>query len=134
MNVIKQISKKYSIVLHQVRTNDQFCKANGIDWYLNHSSCCGSWQRYRDGLNKDCPEIWLGIYDDKEQRLISFFHEVGHIIDETDWSINANTTTSYKAEKNAWKLGYKLAKEYGITFSVGAKRWAAKQLKTYKEK
>ena len=69
---------------------------------------------------------------DLELKLISFFHEMGHFIDKTNWSIDANEHTKYKAEENAWNLGYELAINYEINFSENARSWAKQQLETYR--
>lgn len=57
---------------------------------------------------------------------------MGHFIDKTNWSIDANEHTKYKAEENAWNLGYELAINYEINFSENARSWAKQQLETYR--
>lgn len=116
---IFDIAKKYKIKIHQIKPGDKFCKANGEDTYINRSFCSGK-------------EIWIGIYKNEELRLASFFHEVGHIIDPIDWSLNANSTTQYKSEAWAWEIGFRLAETHGIVFSKKTKQWAKKQVNTYK--
>jgi len=116
--MILGFAKKHGIKIIEVEEGDVHCKANGLDVYLNASYICGK-------------EIYLGIYQDEELRLLSFFHEMGHAIDDTDWSTGADKTTTYKAEKKAWELGYKLAERNGVSFSDNAKQWANEQLEKY---
>lgn len=63
--------------------------------------------------------IILGIYKTKERKRASFFHELGHIINESG------------SEELAWETGMKLAKSLGITFSRATRRWIEKQLTSY---
>ena len=74
-------------------------------------------------------EIILGFYDDDELQLISFFHEVGHLIIQ---KIIELTHNKYDIEYHAWNVGFKIAHSHGICFSRKAKRWAIKQLNSYK--
>ena len=99
---INKIAKKYNIPITQVKRNDKWCKKNGLDNYINRSWALG----YK--------EILLGIYEDKELKLISLFHEIGHVKD----SKRRRHKTRYSLEKYAWELGLKLAKkDFNITFS-----------------
>ena len=63
--------------------------------------------------------IVLGMYKDKERKSASFFHELGHIINESG------------SEKAAWETGMKLAKSLGITFSSSTWKWIKEQLISY---
>jgi hypothetical protein len=80
-------------------------------------------------LNRSCSvgeeEIVLGIYDDPILRRISFFHELGHIVDRKDHP------SRYTIESGAWTTGLKIAEDHGITFSVKAIVYAFEQLETY---
>jgi hypothetical protein len=98
---------------NQVVKGDKFCKSNGYDNYINSSY-------------STFDEIWLGIYDDEELKVVSFFHELGHIKDPIKQHDN-----KFDQEKKAWDVGYELAKKYGITFTDKSKNWADEQLKTY---
>jgi hypothetical protein len=94
--IIDDIVDKYNITLYYVEPGDEFCQAGGESNYINLSYNIGR-------------KIWLGIYDDDNKKIASFFHEVGRIIDPIDWSVNADETTTYKSEKWAWEIGFKLA-------------------------
>lgn len=119
VKIIKQIAEKYGIKLHFVTIGDTNWILNGKDAYFNRSACAGK-------------EIWLGVYVNKEQKIASFFHEIGHAIDPIDWSVNANEKTKHKSELWAWEIGFKLAETYGITFTAKTKAWARRQANTYK--
>ena len=122
--MIKEIAGKYNVKLYEVQPGDKYCQANDEESYHNSSYCAGSVRSKCDA------ELWLGFYDDEELRLISFFHEMGHMLDDT---LYKEGMTVYDFEKTAWEKGYELAKEYGIKFSRKSKGWATKQLNTYKD-
>jgi hypothetical protein len=116
LELYRSISSDYNIpIITAVQKGDTECKANGEDSYINRSY-------------NTHDQIWIGIYEDKEFELISFFHEVGHCAQTNE---NVNGFTYYEIEKDAWKRGYEIAEKYGITFSEDAKKWAETQLETY---
>ena len=116
--MLREIAEHKGIKLIEVHPGDQLCKANGEDAYIDHSYCAG----------KDYIE--LGIYSDPEKRIVSFFHEMGHIL--TPKRVHKRCRTVYEVEEKAWKYGYKLAKFYGIEFNKDTKDWAKVQLESYK--
>ena len=115
--MIKEIADYYGVELVEIQPGDSFCKANGEDTYINRSFVAGKY-------------IELGIYADPEKRLVSFFHEMGHIL--TPKGVNNKCRTKYQVEEKAWKYGYKLAKSFGIEFNKDTKQWAVEQLNGYK--
>lgn len=119
LEIIDRISKDHKIKTTQIVQGDDYCISNGIDTYINQSWCCND-------------EIWLGIFDDEECHFLSFFHEMGHILDKSPWHLDAKAT-KYDQEKAAWDIGYKLAHKYNIKFSRKAINWGLKQLKTYED-
>lgn len=113
LNDLIHISKKYGIKkFHKIEKGDQYCEWNGDDSYINKSYICGS------------DEIEIGIYEDEELMIASFFHEIGHITETKN--------NEYNSEEKAWKIGFKLAKKHGYTFSDNTYKWCEKQLNTYK--
>lgn len=114
--LLTEIAKDYGIaIITSVQKGDEECEANGEDIYINQSYSCHG-------------HIWIGIYEDPELELISFFHEIGHC---TQTNENIKGLTYYQIEEDAWKRGYEIAKKYKISFSPRARRWSKKQLKTY---
>ena len=114
--VVEQIERDYGIKMIQVVKDDKYCQANGLETYLNRSMVAGT-------------EVYLGIFEDHELKILSFFHEIGHILDQTEQN---EAFTKYDYEKNAWDIGYQEAKRrYGVDFSDNAKKWASDQLETY---
>ena len=107
---LNNISYKYGMKLIKVEKGDKYCLANGEDAYINSSHLAGD-------------EIYLGIYDDEELLISSFFHELGHIVESKNNQFNSET--------QAWLIGFKLAKQYGYKFSEKAYIWAIEQLSTY---
>lgn len=119
--MIESICKEHGVKLHVVQAGDEYCVANGEDTYVNSSYSAG---------DVDCsPEIWLGIYDDEELKKISFFHELGHVLDSGKVYLHR-----YSREMRAWEIGLSYAQHImKIEFSENAIAWAMKQLETYRE-
>lgn len=115
--IINKIAEDHKIKITQIVDGDAYCIANGIDNYINQSWCCFD-------------EIWLGIFDDEECHFLSFFHEMGHILDKSAWHLDEKAT-KFDIEKAAWDVGFKLANKYGVSFSDKAIKWGQKQLETY---
>jgi len=80
------------------------------------------------------PAIVLGRYSDPELLLISFFHEVGHMLIEREEGPALAKLCSYpkwELERRAWLRGLWFAEQRGIHFGSQAISWAAIQLETY---
>jgi hypothetical protein len=104
--------------------------------YLN------DWMR-EDWVDRSClagREIELGIYDDPELRLVSFFHELGHYLDDKRCLEEEGTVPgphsspvqlTYDRELMAWRMGLLTALDEGYQFSEKAIVWADEQLWTY---
>lgn len=103
----------------QVVENDEYCKANGVDTYLNRSLTAGA------------DEIYLGIFSDPQLHLISFFHELGHIV---CFQEKRKFATKLEMEALAWLKCFQLARIYDVTFDSYVYQWAAIQLDSYNEK
>jgi len=88
-----------------------------IEDRINHSYAYG------------CDEIALGIYEDEELLVISFFHELGHCVGSLP-PYEECQYDHYK-EARAWRVGLALAADRGITFSSRALEWAREQLTSY---
>lgn len=120
-DIIDKVAKDFDVIVYRVKPGDRWCNANGVDTYINASWCAGN--IYSTCKSCGRPEIWHGIYDNQEESISAFFHEMGHIIDDGKWyKEEYDEKTKFKFEKRAWKLGYKLAKQYNITFSDKVKR------------
>jgi hypothetical protein len=78
-------------------------------------------------------QIYVGIYDDEEKKLISIFHEIGHAF------LTKYETEKYKyipllCELACWRIGIDIAIEkYNYYFSDETIVWAYSQAFTYKE-
>jgi Zn-dependent peptidase ImmA (M78 family) len=118
---LKKIAQKYEMKIIQIKNGDKYCKANGIDTYLNSSYVCG------DDI------IYLGIYDNEQNKIASFFHELGHHIMDRNFikKVANKKEGTFLIEKECWKIGFSLAKEYGYDFNKEVYDWAEKQLMTY---
>jgi hypothetical protein len=114
----QRICDYYGITLHKVVRGDNYCKNNGEESYINSS--------YYAGGSK--PDIFIGIYDDMELEKISFFHELGHYFEKLD----RNMCNSYDIEAEAWRIGLEKAKEFNVSFTDNAIKWANDQLETYR--
>lgn len=78
-------------------------------------------------------EIYISSFDNLEHRLISFFHELGHIDDQQSKRLGPWEKWDYYHfdEASAWRTGIRLAKDHGITFSEDTLNYAKESLSTY---
>lgn len=112
---------RYNLTIIFVKEGDKWCKTNGVETYLNRSFSCGK-------------TIWLGIYEDKQLRLASLFHEVGHFLIEkcekqtllSDGSRTHYPCSERTLERCAWEYGERIAKRFKVTF--GEKELKFKEL------
>lgn len=72
--------------------------------------------------------IYLGEFENEEFLLLTFFHEMGHVLDKSYCYSN-----KYDEENAAWLIAYKLANKYNIKFSNDAINYGLKCLKTYEK-
>lgn len=112
-NQLQTFADLHNVELIFLVSGDPECLSMGDDYYTNSSFCYGD-------------VILIGLYDDQELKVISFFHELGHILDPDRPHVN-----KYEMEAVAWKIGIEKAKEYNILFSPETLEWADVQLETY---
>ena len=116
---IEKIASSHGITLHQVFPGDQFCEANGEDHYVNRSFTAGR-----------C-EIWIGIYEDEDWKVASFFHELGHCLTQQEWN---EDMLKFHYELDAWLVGLQVAQSYGYFIKPSTlKKFAIKSLFSYLE-
>ena len=96
---LTKICESYGLNLIIIESGDVHCEANGEEQYINNSYVAGN-------------DIYLGMYEDKDIRVASMFHEIGHTKIEHSWmeSINFDTVV---IETEAWRLGLKEAEKFG---------------------
>lgn len=82
----------------------------------------------RNKSSSSSGEIMLGIYDDKELQVLSFFHELGHCIDRRFIAIQSNVGDEFHAWTVAWRIS---REDYDIGWSDKAILWAMDQVRTY---
>tara|TARA_R100001244_G_scaffold25113_2_gene25329 strand:+ start:5754 stop:6173 length:420 start_codon:yes stop_codon:yes gene_type:complete len=73
--------------------------------------------------------VGLGVYEDDELGLISFYHELGHCLDPRRSYPEQPYGCFFEAE--AWRCGLELASFAGVNFTPAALGWATEQLKSY---
>ncbi len=99
-----------------VEPGDKYIQANGLDTYDNRSYCIG----------KD--KIVVGIYEDDELFLVSFYHELAHCLFDYD-----RNTSIYAFEQAVWENTFKLLEEHDYKISDNTAVWCLEQLNSYKE-
>ena len=110
----QRIAGEHGCRVIQVAPGDERCLANGTDSYRNHSYIAGR-------------DIELGVYDDEELKVASFFHEIGHI--KVPWEfIQSVDYRTPDVEREAWRIGFDLACNYGVTFSQKTHDWSEEQI------
>lgn len=82
---------------------------------------------YINRSNAGCYEIILGIYQDPDLRLVSFFHELGHLIAPP----LGPDPELYDREFQAWRVGLMFALVEGYRAPPAALEWADLQLESY---
>ena len=119
---LKQIAKEFDIKVINVTQNslDKYCKKYGMppENFMNNAYVIGD------------DEIILGIYDDNEVRIASFFHEIGHTLVSESFEKMVNYDTML-IEYQAWIEGLKLAKQYEYTFSRKVFKYIIKCLNSF---
>ena len=122
-SLIKKIAKKFNITIIDVEKTPNYHKVVNMpqDTFVNKSYLCG---------NND---IVLGIYKNKEMRLASFFHEIGHTLVENTYMETIGYDT-YLIESAAWYIGMKMASEYNVSFSKQTVKWITKNIFSYRSK
>lgn len=118
---VDELAERFKVKL--IVVDDPFVKESGMDWawWLNRSESSGS--------VSDRPEIIIGAYSDDELKLLSFFHELGHVLTPDP----AKLPDMMAVERAAWRIGYAVAESMGVRFSPRAKAWARRQLAAYKD-
>lgn len=116
MDLLVGYAKKYNVKLIDVAVTTDYHKTVNMpeETFIEHSCNIGD-------------EIIIGLYNNPERRLVSFFHEVGHTLYEGD------AKNKYDQECRAWQACFRLLKEEKIPVTEETTRWCREQLKTYIE-
>jgi len=89
----QEIGDRYGIKIYKIERGGKLWEENGEEMYLNRSFCAG-----RD-------EIWVGVYDDEDEEVASFFHELGHCISHSFDNLHHSEFRMFHVELDAWMLG-----------------------------
>ena len=115
----QEIGLQYGIIVHKVESGDKWWKVNGSDAYLNESACAG-----RD-------EIWVGVYDNKDEEIASFFHELGHCISPNMEDFHHTEYSIFHVELDAWMVGLIEAYKYKYLMKPSTFKYMVKCLESY---
>lgn len=79
------------------------------------------------------PDLFVGLYDDDQLKLISFFHELGHhLCCVNDLYPEYEDLPYYHyGESLAWRIGLNESLKYDVSFNILEINWAVRQLSTY---
>jgi hypothetical protein len=125
--IIKTLCEKFNIDLLDLKK----LKPKELKKYVSNIS--GDEQMLRNRsfvIGND--EIHLGIYDDEDKRLASFFHELGHILIKKKYKIWPKNMTTLHWEIECWNIGLSYAfKNFNIIFKETTIKWAYEQALTY---
>jgi len=111
--MMMKLSEKHGIKLHYLNGNE------GDGDNANRSFCAGC---------IGSGDIYLGVYEDIELEVISFFHELVHVIFDFDRSVIS--TMQYELYVTFKALEY-AEKECKVLFSDDAIKWMLEQCLTY---
>lgn len=124
-DIIKEIEKDFGVSVIDLECNhikaEEYKRLNGEDRYNNCSCCCGD-------------EIILGFYNDNELKLVSLFHELGHIHwkgESYDKFIIGHDYRDFPKELHVTDIGLSIARGKGIYFSDHALSWIYAQAFSY---
>jgi hypothetical protein len=78
----------------------------------------------------DNEDIILGIFDDKDLKIASFFHEMGHTLIKESFEKLVNENNML-IESQAWIEGLRIAKKYGVKFSDKMFNYIMDSINTY---
>ena len=78
----------------------------------------------------DNEDIILGIFDDKDLKIASFFHEIGHTLIKESFEKLVNKNNML-IESQAWIEGLRIAKKYGVKFSDKMFNYIMDSINTY---
>ena len=129
----QKIASNYNIIVHKVEVGDENCIANGVDAYLNRSSCAGHFLSPCVTSSSSCTaEIWVGIFESKDEEIASFFHELGHCITAIGDKFNyLSPNHSFNLELDAWMVGLIEAYKYGYLLPRSCFDYMIDSIKSY---
>lgn len=128
----QKIASYYNIIVHKVEVGDENCIANGVDTYLNRSFCAGHFLTPCTTSSSSCAaEIWIGIYENKDEEIASFFHELGHCITTIGDKFNDLSNDSFNLELDAWMVGLIEAYKYGYLLPRSCFDYMIDSIKSY---
>ena len=78
----------------------------------------------------DNEDIILGIFDEKDLKIASFFHEMGHTLIKESFEKLVNENNML-IESQAWIEGLRIAKKYGVKFSDKMFNYIMDSINTY---
>lgn len=114
-----EIGRQYGITVHKVEVGDEYWEANGSDVYFNQSACAGR------------NEIWVGVYEDKDREIASFFHELGHCISNNLKDFHYTEFNKFHIELDAWMVGLTEAYKYKYLIKPSTLNYIVKCLESY---
>lgn len=78
--------------------------------------------------------IWVGKFDNGEELLAAFFHEVGHCSDSRTKIARNHRFPRFEHELRAWAIGFQKMHEFGIDSTKRMYRYMMKCLNKYNRK
>lgn len=128
----QKIASDYNIKVYKIELGDENCIANGVDTYLNRSFCAGHFLTPCTTSSSSCAaEIWIGIYENKDEEIASFFHELGHCITTIGHKFNDLSNDSFNLELDAWMVGLIEAYKYGYLLPRSCFDFMINSIKSY---
>ncbi len=115
----QHIANQYGITVHKVEKGDKYCEANGENLYINSSFAAG----------KD--EIFIGIYEDKDMEIASFFHELGHCISNNLKQFKREELSKWDIELDAWVVGLNEAYKHKYSMKPSTFKYMVECLNSY---
>lgn len=122
---LKEVLKEFALML---KVNLHFISKERLDEMSYYNRCSSS-----SGSTNSNPEIIIGFYENKDEMLISFFHEYSHLIyNATENSLKRNYS-NYEIEKYCWEKAFIFLKKFNLEETEVMHKYAKEMLKTYED-
>jgi hypothetical protein len=114
----RRIASSYDIDVHKVERGDELWESEGEEIHLNRSFSAG-----RD-------QIVIGVYDDKDAEIASFFHELGHCISPNLREYDPKNL-KFHYELDAWMVGLTEAYKWGYMIKPSTFKFMVECIDSY---
>jgi hypothetical protein len=103
---------------------------HGITVYKMEPGCVDEEMYIDNTYSAGGDEIWIGIYDDKDKEIASFFHALGRCISHNFDNTDCYDQLVWHIELDAWMVGLQEAYKYGYLIKPSTFKYMVDTLNT----